>query len=210
MLITEHDYSTKCDLDRSQLKGNVHFFHVKICHRCHKFWGIMQLACQLNGCPPPRYVGQMAGSQYGVRLASTLLMSVLWEEWRWWWWGAYGMKWTHSDDNHACCLAIQSLPLPHVAAWYSIARICITFQFLNGHPKQVTRLVWDALYWWVRQQVPVPADVQQLHNATEQEGTNISKTTVNNLINSTRRRCVALCEANAGQTRYWQVLCLRP
>ncbi len=35
--------------------------------------------------------------------------------------------------------------------------------------------------------------------------TNIPQATINNLINSMRRRCVALCEANGGHTRYWLV-----
>ncbi len=57
-----------------------------------------------------------------------------------------------------------------------------------------------AFYWWylhVRQCVPVPANIQQLRTA------NIPQATINNPINSMRRRCVALHEANGGHTRYW-------
>ncbi len=65
--------------------------------------------------------------------------------------------------------------------------------------------VWDALDWRIRQSVPVPANIQQLLTAIEEEWTNIPQATINNLINSMRRRCVALREANDGHTRYWLV-----
>ncbi|MDF4264902.1 hypothetical protein P3454_25845, partial [Vibrio parahaemolyticus] len=50
--------------------------------------------------------------------------------------------------------------------------------------------------------IPVPANIQQLRTAIEEEWTNIPQATINNLINSMRRRCVALREANGGHTRY--------
>ncbi len=62
--------------------------------------------------------------------------------------------------------------------------------------------VWDALDRRIRQRVPVPANIQQLHTAIEEEWTNIPQATINNLINSMRRRCVALCEAKGSNTRY--------
>jgi len=65
--------------------------------------------------------------------------------------------------------------------------------------------VWDALDRRIRQRVPVPANIQQLHTAIEEEWTNITQTTINNLINSMWRRCVALRETNGGHTRYWLV-----
>ncbi len=65
--------------------------------------------------------------------------------------------------------------------------------------------VWDALDRRIRQRVPVPANIQQFHRAIEEEWTNIQQATINNLINSMRRRCVALREANGGHTRYWLV-----
>ncbi len=40
----------------------------------------------------------------------------------------------------------------------------------------------------IRQCVPVPANIQQLRTAIEEEWTNIPQTTINNLINSMRRR----------------------
>ena len=36
----------------------------------------------------------------------------------------------------------------------------------------------------IRQRVPVPANIQQLRTAIEEEWTNISQATINNLINS--------------------------
>ncbi len=62
--------------------------------------------------------------------------------------------------------------------------------------------VWDALDWHIRQRVPVPAKIHQLRTAIEEEWTNIPQATINNLINFMQRRCVALREANGGQTRY--------
>ncbi len=58
--------------------------------------------------------------------------------------------------------------------------------------------VWDALDRRIQQPVPVPANIQQLRTAIEEEWTNIQQATINNLINSKRQRCVALCEANGG------------
>uniref|UniRef100_A0A8C0Y6W6 Tc1-like transposase DDE domain-containing protein n=1 Tax=Cyprinus carpio carpio TaxID=630221 RepID=A0A8C0Y6W6_CYPCA len=58
--------------------------------------------------------------------------------------------------------------------------------------------VWDALDRHIQQCVPVPANIQQLRTAIEEEWTNIPQATINNLINSMRRRCVGLCEANGG------------
>ncbi len=52
--------------------------------------------------------------------------------------------------------------------------------------------VWDALDRRIRQRVPVPVNIQQLRTAK------IPLATINNLINSMRRRC----EANGGHTRY--------
>ncbi len=61
--------------------------------------------------------------------------------------------------------------------------------------------VWDALDRHIQQRFPVPANIQQLRTAIEEEWTNIPQATINNLINSMPRRCVALREANGGHTR---------
>ncbi len=58
--------------------------------------------------------------------------------------------------------------------------------------------VWDGLDWRIQQRVPVPANIQQRRTAIEEEWTNIPQTTINNLLNSMWRRCVALREANGG------------
>ncbi len=52
--------------------------------------------------------------------------------------------------------------------------------------------VWDALDRRIRQCVPVPANIQQLRTAIEEEWTNIPQATINNLINSMQRKCVAI------------------
>ncbi len=65
--------------------------------------------------------------------------------------------------------------------------------------------VWDALDQRIWQRVTVPANIQQLRTAIEEEWTNIPQATINNLINSMWRRCVTLSEANGGHTRYWLV-----
>ncbi len=62
--------------------------------------------------------------------------------------------------------------------------------------------VWDALDQRIRQRFPVPANIQQLRTAIEEEWTNIPQATINNLINSLRTKCVAQHEANGGHTRY--------
>jgi hypothetical protein len=53
-----------------------------------------------------------------------------------------------------------------------------------------------------RQRVPVPANIQQLRKAIEEEWDNILQAPINNLINSMRRTCVTPHEANGGYTKY--------
>ncbi len=77
----------------------------------------------------------------------------------------------------------------------------LMLQHDNGDMSPIEH-VWDALDRRIRQHVPVPANIQQLRTAIEEEWTNIPQATINNLINSMRRRCVALHEANGGHTRY--------
>ncbi len=90
------------------------------------------------------------------------------------------------------------------------ARICT--QFLEA--ENIPVLTWpasslspiehvrDALDRHIRQRVPVPASIQQLRTAIEDQWTNIPQAPINNLINSMRRICVALREANGGHTSY--------
>ncbi len=96
-------------------------------------------------------------------------------------------------DPEAHCCAIHPWPSPHVA------RICT--QFLEAETIPVLAWlaysldmshiehVWDALDRRIQQRVPVPANIQQLRTAIEEEWTNIPQATINNLINSMRRRC---------------------
>ncbi len=58
---------------------------------------------------------------------------------------------------------------------------------LTGHVTHWACL--DALDRRIRQRVPVPANIQQLRTAIEEEWTNIPQATINNLVNSMRRRC---------------------
>ena len=62
--------------------------------------------------------------------------------------------------------------------------------------------VWDALDQHVGQHVPIPANIQQLRTAIEEDWTDIPQATIKSLINSMQKRCVALHEANGGHTRY--------
>ncbi len=100
----------------------------------------------------------------------------------------------------------NALDYPHVA------RICTQFLEAENIPVLAwpayspdIEHVWDALDRRIWQRVPVPANIQQLRTAIEEEWTNSPQTTINNLINSMRRRCGALREANVGHTRYWLV-----
>ncbi len=104
------------------------------------------------------------------------------------------------------------LMLQHDNAWPHDARICTQFLEAENIPviawpeyspdRSPIEHVWDALD---RQRVLVPANIQQLRTAIEEEWTNIPQTTINNLINSMWRSCVKLHEANGGHTRYWLV-----
>ncbi len=107
------------------------------------------------------------------------------------------------------------LMLQHDNARPHVARICTQFLEAENIPvlawptyspdMSPIEHVWDALDRYIRQRVPVPANIQQLRTAIEEEWTNITQATIYNLINSMRRRCVALREANGGHTRYWLV-----
>ncbi len=79
-----------------------------------------------------------------------------------------------------------------------------TSHFLHGqhthwtcHPLSMFGMLWIGIYDSAFQFLPI---IQQLRTAIEEEWTNIPQATINNLINSMRRRCVALCEANGGHS----------
>ncbi len=102
------------------------------------------------------------------------------------------------------------LMLQHDNARPHVARICTQFLEAENIPvlawpayspdMSPIEHVWDALDRRIRQRVPVPANIQQLRTAIEEEWTNIPQATINNLTNS-----IALREANGGHTRYWLV-----
>ncbi len=89
------------------------------------------------------------------------------------------------------------LMLQHDNARPRVARTCT--QFLGAYNIPVLAWptyspdmspiehVWDALDRRILQRVPVPANIQQLRTAIEEEWINIPQTTINNLINSMRR-----------------------
>ncbi len=103
------------------------------------------------------------------------------------------------------------LMLQHHNAWPHVARICTQFLEAENIPvlawpayspdMSPIEHVWDALDRRIRQHVTVPANIQLLRTAIEEEWTNIPQATIN-LINSMRRRCVALHEVSGGHTRY--------
>ena len=104
------------------------------------------------------------------------------------------------------------LMFQHDSAWPHVARI--STQFLKNEHFPVLpwpayspgmspiEHVWDALNQRVGQGVPIPANIQQLCTAIEEEWDNIPQATITSLINSMQRTCVALHEANGGHTRY--------
>ncbi len=84
-----------------------------------------------------------------------------------------------------------------------------TSQFLHGqhtnrtrHPLSMFGMLWIGVYGSMLQFLPISSKF----TAIEEERTNITQITINNLINSMRRRCVALRQANGGHTRYWMFL----
>ncbi len=121
---------------------------------------------------------------------------------------SWGSLLCHSSTTITSCWSMI-MHCPHVA------RICTQFLEAENIPvlawpayspdMSPIEHVWDALDRRIRQRVPVPANIQQLRTAIKEEWTNIPQATINNLINSMRRRCVALREANGGHTRYWLV-----
>ncbi len=84
------------------------------------------------------------------------------------------------------------LMLQHDNARPHVARICTQFLEAENIPvlawpayspnMSPIEHVWDALDRHIRQRVPVPANIQQLHTAIEEEWTNIPQATINNLI----------------------------
>ncbi len=79
------------------------------------------------------------------------------------------------------------LMLQHDNARPHVARICTQFLEAENIMSPIEH-VWDTLDRRIRQRVPVPANIQQVRTAIEEEWTNIPQATINNLINYMRRR----------------------
>ncbi|ROL49256.1 hypothetical protein DPX16_16871 [Anabarilius grahami] len=140
--------------------------------------------------------GQMADSLYGVVWVSGLLMSMLWIEWPMvavglWYGQAYVMDSEHSMIMHG----------PMLQGSVHNSWKLKTSQFLHGqhthrtcHPLRMFEMLWISVYDSVFQFLPISSNFAQPLKR--------SGPTFHNLINSMRRRCVALPEANGGHTRY--------
>ncbi len=199
----------------------------------HGIWNFGEVfSSRMN--PGFHCTGQMADSMFGIVWVSGLLMSTLWIKWPMvvmvWAGVCYGQRTqVHFIDGilnaqryHDEILRPIVVPfihghhlmLQHDNARPHVARICTQFLetenitvlawLANSPDMSPIEHVWDALDRRIRQRVPVPAKIQQLRTAVE-EWINSPQATINNLINSMRRRCVALREANGGHTRYWLV-----
>ena len=102
----------------------------------------------------------------------------------------------------SCCSMIMHGPMLQGSVHNS--RKLKTSQFLHGqhalrtcHPLSMFGMLWIRHIYDTY--TTIPANIRQLRTAIEEEWTNIPQATINNLINSMRRRC----EANGGHTRYW-------
>ncbi len=121
---------------------------------------------------------------------------------------SWGPLLCHSSTTiTSCCSMIMHSPMMwgsvHNSWKLNILNSCMA-SILTGHVTHWACLGCSGSVY-KKKRVPVPANIQLLRTAIEEEWTNISQATINNLINSMRRRCVALHEANGGHTRYWLV-----
>ncbi len=149
-----------------------------------------------------------SGPLYGM--SRRMLWTTKTSAFYWWHFECTEIPWR---DLEAHCCAIHPRPSPHVQhdnAQPHVARICTQFLEAENIPvlawpacsldMSPIEHVWDALDRRIRQRVPVAANIQQLRTAIEEEWTNIPQATINNLITSMWRRCVALSEANGCNT----------
>ncbi len=110
------------------------------------------------------------------------------------------------------------LVLQHDNAQPHVAKICTQFLEAENIPVLVwpayspdmspIEHVWDALDRRIRQRVPVPANIQQLHTTIEEEWTNIPQATINN-------QCAHHTPATGGEERViepikWKGIIRRP
>ncbi|ROJ44642.1 Transposable element Tc1 transposase [Anabarilius grahami] len=131
-----------------------------------------------------------ADSMYGDVWVSGLLMSTSWIE--------LPMVARYHDEILRP-IVVQfindhHLMLQHDNARPHVAKICTQFLEAENNPDLAwpayspdlspIEHVWDALDRRIRLRVPVPAHIQHLRTAIEEEWTNIPQATINNLINS--------------------------
>ena len=88
-------------------------------------------------------------------------------------------------------------------------KMSLFFHDLHTHqtcqPLSMFVMFWVGVYNSVFQFLPISINFAQrrgVEQEEEEEWDNISEATVNSLINSMGRRCVALNDANGGHTRY--------
>ncbi len=159
--------------------------------------------------------GQRTQGWWGYGMRRRMLWTTNTGAFYWWHFECTEIPWRDPEAHVVSFIHDHHLMLQHDNARPHVARICTQFLEAENIPvlawpayspdMSPIEHVWDALDRRIRQRVPVPANIQQLRTAIEEEWTNIAQTTINNLINSKWRRCVALREANGGHTRYWLV-----
>ncbi len=147
---------------------------------------------------------QMADGMYGIVWVSGLLMSTLWIEWPMvavgLWYGQVHVM----DNEHIGGILnaqryrdeiLRPIVVPFIHDHHLMLQGSVhnswklkTSQFLHG--QHAHRTCWDALDRHIRQRVPVPANIQQICTAIEEEWTDSPQATINNLINFDQRQMV--------------------
>ncbi len=106
------------------------------------------------------------------------------------------------------CWAFSCLQPLHYTGWFTRRSSCLFWQRFRPHISSFKATLMDSKlehdHSWATgtsdtKSTPQSVGQHQRHSETLL----ILITNYNNLINSMRRRCVALCEANGGHTRYW-------
>ena len=116
---------------------------------------------------------------------------------------SWGLLLCHSSTTNTLCFSmIVHGPMSQGSVHNSWKlKMSQFFLGLTCHPLSMFEMLWIC----VRQCVPVPANIQQLCTAIEEEWDNIPQATINSLIKPMWRRSVALHEASGGHTSYWLV-----
>ncbi len=123
--------------------------------------------------------GVVGGYGMGRRMLWTTNTGVFY----WWHFECTEISW-RDPETHCCDIHPRHhLMLQHNNAWPHVARICTQFLEAENIPvltwpayspdMSTIEHVWDALDWRIRQRVLVPANIQQLRTAIEEEWTSI-------------------------------------